>query len=257
MTQNPYQSLDDSSQQSPCETTRCDQNVKRDRAFVAVIVSFSLLGLSVFLFRETIDRRWGSMEPAYTLVAYGFIASVVGVLFAFRPESKASTLPTNNGIRSGNADPIEQERSALQRKVNFYVSCFLVAISIASFGLAFWILAPRSAEVGSLYVCWFSVSAFIGLIGTLLIRGRSVERFRRVAIIANASVASVVMARVIWDCLAGSASHNLWPFEVGFACFSVKVGTCFGAATGIVVILLRTESHAPTETEVQNSDRKG
>jgi hypothetical protein len=103
------------------------------------------------------------------------------------------------------------------------------AVSFFSVGLPYWQIPYAKVSLPS------SIFGF-GLLAVAVLaavpRVTSAARLWPSTLIVGASVPAAVLARVVYDTLADSTSHNLWPFEIILSAGPGFLAAFFGAAAG-------------------------
>jgi len=108
-----------------------------------------------------------------------------------------------------------------------FVAAFLAV------GIPYWLIPYNKLNLPDAVL---GAGLLVLIIAAALARVSSGRRFFVVVAVMGASVPAAVMARVIFDGLRDSSSHNLWPFELVIAVFVGGAVAFVGALIGTAVL---------------------
>ncbi len=101
--------------------------------------------------------------------------------------------------------------------------------SLLAVGLPYWRIPYRELSLPS-DIWGYPLLLVAGLAGLAIIV--SAGGFWRTTLVVSASVPAAVMARVVYDVVSDSTSHNLWPIELVLAAGPGFIAAFAGASIG-------------------------
>jgi hypothetical protein len=114
-------------------------------------------------------------------------------------------------------------------------------VSVLAMGVPYW-----SPDYGGLNLPEALYGPGLGLVGIFaaLAVGSGATTFWKGLLIMGSAAPTVVMLRVIVECLIDPTAHNLWPFEVAIA-IGVGFPWAFGGAVAGWLLLKLRATNAP------------
>jgi hypothetical protein len=102
-------------------------------------------------------------------------------------------------------------------------------------GVPYWLIPYRQVNLPNALLTAGLVAVPMA---ALLLRSFGAAHVWLATAIAGSAVPSVVMARVVVDCVQDPTAHNLWPFEIVIALFLGFVPALAGALLGKLIVFL-------------------
>jgi hypothetical protein len=104
------------------------------------------------------------------------------------------------------------------RRIWLAAACTVAFLAV---GVPYWLVPYNKLNLPDALL---HPGLLLPMVAALALRAGAIVSFARAVHALALSVAAVVMARVLADCLRDPTAHNLWPFElviallVGYAC---------------------------------------